>query len=172
MISSILSIMTSGGFGAVTGLIGGYLTKVENRKMKALDHAHEQSMGELSIRELTLEHTQALELKDKEAMLAEVEGDIIVEGKEADAFVESIKGQGKATGIGFVDAIRGLMRPLITVFLLWVVWQIYADVDALVGGLEAMPMIALAALYAEIVSSIIFLTTTAVAWWFASRGAK
>jgi hypothetical protein len=164
--------MTSGGFGAVTGLLGGYLTKVENRKMKQLDHQHEQAMGEMGLRELTLEHTQALEMKDKEAMLAEVEGDIVIEGKEADAFVESIKGQGKATGIKFVDAVRGLMRPLITIFLLWVVWEIYDDVDTLVGGLESLTETQLVLLYTTLIESIMFLTTTAVAWWFASRGGK
>ncbi|MBU6955983.1 hypothetical protein KP814_31850 [Hahella sp. HN01] len=69
----------------------------------------------------------------------------------------------------FVDAIRGLMRPLITVYLLILATFVTLNISRHLGGVGALSPVDLMALYKEAIAKMLFLTTTAVTWWFGSR---
>lgn len=167
--SALLGIFTSGGFGAVTGLIGGWLAKRETRKSLELQYNHEQAMRTLQVQEAKAEREQALALGDQNMQLTEVEGQQRVEEKTVDAFKSSIESQGKSTGNASLDFVLRLIRPLITAWLLYMMAGIYGKLEQLTGGLKDLPVPDQVALYMTIVDAIIFLTTVAVGWWFASR---
>ncbi|MCP4487723.1 MAG: hypothetical protein GY820_10465 [Gammaproteobacteria bacterium] len=175
MLESIIGAVASGGamnvFGAISGLIGGWLAKREQRKLVELVNVHEECMGEIDIRKDALAYKQALLLADKELAQTESEGRIADDLKSADAFLESVKhstsGGGKLGG-----ALKSAVRPTITAVLLWCTWEIYTELNILVGGLRGLDAELLQELFIYVVHAIIFLTITATAWWFASRGDK
>ena len=75
-------------------------------------------------------------------------------------------------GIGWVDAIRGLMRRVMTT--LCSLASIGIGVAALVAAwalLEGDGVVA-RDLVLQIVGMILFLTSTVVTWWFGSRGMR
>ena len=75
----------------------------------------------------------------------------------------------KATyGGGFVDGLRGLMRPVITLYFAIIMTVIAYQLMKLNNGQWVNPTEAQAMLR-EVINAIIFLTTTAVTWWFGSR---
>ena len=167
--SWLVELFTSGGFGAVTGLIGGWLAKREARKMAELNFSHEENMAKYAAAEAKEERIQALALGEQNQKLAEIEGAQRVEEKTVDAFAASIKAQAAPVGNPKLDFILRLVRPLITASLLWMMYGIYTKLDNLTGGLEKLSPDQQLALYMTVVDAIIFLTTTAVGWWFASR---
>ena len=165
----LVSIFTSSGLGAITGLLGGWLAKKEARKMKQLEFEHEKFSMKYQLEELKLEHAQQLAVVDKQIDLAEAEGEIEVANKEADAFIESIRQQGKSTGNIWFDGIKSLIRHVITFWLLYELSVLSGELEELTGGLKALPASEQIVIYMTIVDAIIFLATTAVGWWFASR---
>lgn len=172
MLETVLGIFTSGGFGAITGLIGGFMQKREQRKILELENAHAEKMMEHDISMQRLENEQAVLLVEKKIDLAQAEGEIEVDVREADAFVESVRQANKPTGNPWLDGIKTAMRPLITIVLLYFSWDIYNQLDNIIGGLEALDPEKLEDLYIYVIHAIIFLTITATTWWFASRGEK
>ena len=165
----ILDILSSGGIGAIVGAIGSFLNKMEERKILKLKHAYNLADRELDLREVVAEQEHNLAMADKQMEQTELEGDIATDVAEVNAFATHLKVNAKATGIAFVDAIRGLMRPLITIYLMAMVTYIGYQTHVLVGGLESLPADELFTLYRDIIMSTIFLMTVAVTWWFGSR---
>jgi uncharacterized membrane protein (Fun14 family) len=165
----LVSIFTSSGLGAITGLVGGYLAKKEARKMAEVKYTHDEKMAEYNRLELEAEQAHAVAMVDKKIDLAEAEGAIEVDKAEVGAFTESIKQQGKSTGSVLFDGIKSTIRPIITFWLLYELSVLSGRLEELTGGLEALSATEQLRLYMVIVDAIIFLTTTAVGWWFASR---
>lgn len=172
MLETVLGIFTSGGFGAITGLIGGFMQKREQRKILELENQHERDMAAIDVQMQQMENEQALLMVEKKIDLAQAEGEIAVDLKDADAFVESVKHASKPTGNPILDGVKTVMRPLITIVLLYFAWDIYNQLDTIIGGLEALDKTKLEDLYIYVIHSIIFLAITATTWWFASRGEK
>lgn len=164
MLEAIMGVMGSGGLGAIVGVLGSYMTKREERKQKILDNEHALKMGDLQLRELEMEQKQQVLMVDKNIDLAEAEGNIQLDAAEIQAFTESQKGGGK-----WMDIAKSLMRPVITIFLLIVSAIVLYKVGAKVNGLESIPEEELMELYQYIINQVIFLTVTAVTWWFAAR---
>jgi len=172
VITEIIGGVASGGlmnvFGAVSGLIGGWLAKIEQRKMLELVNTHEEKMADFDLKRDQIAYDHTLAVIDKQIDQAEAEGAIADDLRSADAFIESMKGESNLTGFG--AAVKSAVRPLITGVLLWCTWVIYDQLNTLVGGLEGLDAELLQQLFIYVVQAILFLTITAVAWWFASRG--
>lgn len=162
MLGTLIDLFSTSGLGAIVGLVGSFLTKVEDRKLKKLTFEHDERMAKIRTDELRLEGEQKIQL-------AETEGEIASDIERQKSFTESLKEQSMLYGIRFVDAVRGLMRPVITIFLLIVSSWLAVNVYHLAGGLQSMPENDVIDLFREIVTQILFLTTTAVTWWFGSR---
>lgn len=139
MIEALMTVMTSSGFGAITGGIFGWLNRREDRKARQSD--------------------QEFELK---RMSAQSEAD--TEASEAQAFAES---QITKSAVG--DAIKSAVRPVITGFLLYMTYGILIELERITGGIGSLPAEQAASLYRDITLNIISLTAMAVSWWFASR---
>ena len=76
--SVLLDLLGAGGLGTVfsgvSGLVGGWLTKRENRKMMELTNAHELKMAEVDQRTAEFELQASITLADKKIDLAQTEG--------------------------------------------------------------------------------------------------
>ena len=162
MLATITALLSSSGLGAILGVAGSWLTKREERALAKDRFKHEEAMSALAIQELEKE-------SELNIQMAEVEGAIAADIQAGEAFQESLKEQSMTYGSRFVNSVRGLMRPGITIFLLGVATWLTVNVYQLAGGLEAMPEQQVMDLFTEIVAQILFLTTTAVTWWFGSR---
>ena len=172
MLEAILGIASSSGLGALVGLAGSFLAKREQRKLNEMNNAHELSMAKVDIERDAAESVQALAMADKQIEHAQAEAEIASEVSAGEAFTASQKGGNKKSGVKFVDGVRALMRPLITLYLLIVVTLISYNLHLLLEGMEALNIDELYALYKHIINQTVFLTVTAVLWWFGSRNAR
>jgi hypothetical protein len=185
--SALLDLLGAGGLGTVfsgvSGLVGGWLTKRENRKLMELTNAHELKMAEVDQRTAEFELQASITLADKKIDLAQTEGqieeDLINAQAHADvarsdskAFEAGLEAAQKPTGYPFVDKFRAMTRPLITwslyIFVVTIFWVLHSKV----GGIVAEDTELLVKLYVYLVQSIIYLFIMAVSWWFMSRGEK
>ena len=166
---ALLSILTSTGAGGIIGVVGSWLTKREERKNIQLQFERDVKMAEIRKDEAKIEADHELALADKQIERAQVEGSVAVDQAEVEAFTQGLKEQSKTYGIKAVDGIRGLMRPLITVYLLVIATLLTLKINQLVGGLDSLEMSELKGIYDNVINQMLFLTATAVTWWFGSR---
>jgi hypothetical protein len=163
--NTIIDLFTSGGFGAIIGTFGSWLTKREERQTLQMQWDHEFRINEFNA-------SHALNKDESKRETIVIQGDIEVEKTETLAFKDSLKVAAINTGSVFVDGVRGLMRPTITVFLLVKNTLLALKIHALVGGLQNLSETQLFELYQNIIMQLLFLTSTAVTWWFSSRPQK
>lgn len=169
MVESLIAILSSSGLGGLIGGFFGWLNRKEERKDKELEFTHQIQMANLALQEAGLMNQHQLDIAKSRLDETKVKGEQEVEKTDANTFGESVKQSFKVIGIKFVDAIRFLVRPVITVYLLVHVSILAYHISALVGGLEALPMDELMYLYRYVIAQSFFLATTAVTWWFSSR---
>jgi hypothetical protein len=167
--AALLSLLTSTGFGGIVGILGSWLTKREERKNIELQYAHDFKMAELRRDEVKLEAEHELAMADKQMERAQMEGNIALGEAELSAFQEGLREQNKTYGIKVVDAVRGLMRPLITLYLLAIATMLTYKINELVGGISTLPLEELLKTYKNVIDQMLFLTATSVTWWFGSR---
>jgi hypothetical protein len=136
MIGAILSILTSSGLGAIIGTVGSIFVKKEELKAAKLKYEQDFKMAELDLRAAADERAHDIVMADKKIELTQAEGEIEKDLIEVDAFKDSLKEQFKSYGIAFVDAVRGMMRPVITLYLLGISTYVAFKISYLVGGLE------------------------------------
>ncbi len=152
----ILSLLTGG----ATGLIGTALSGVMKFFTMKQEQSHELKVMEMELKHMDKEAEVALKIETKKQ-----------EGKEAEAAWRGLEasyreaGQRWSTGdsgwIVFVDVVRGLMRPLLTLSLVILVGVIYFTL-----GPDKPTM------QDQIIATILYLATAAVLWWFGSRMAQ
>ncbi len=166
----LMQVLSSSAFGAVIGLLGSWLTKREERKNHKIKSEYEFKMAELKKAETELKYRHELELAEKKIEGIKTQGTIDKDLEELKAFKESVKTQSKNSKIKIVDAIRGLMRPTITLYLLVIGTIIAINLHHFAGGIEnslSAPEVVI--MYRETIAQIMFLLTTAITWWFGSR---
>ena len=148
--------------GGVTGLLGTALSGGLAFLKDKQKHAQELDLRRIDLDEIRLEAETAerraaidLEMKqteaDAEAMAASYQ----------DAATPWSKGltltPRQAWPILFVDLVRGLMRPFLTCFSMFVLFYVYHS-----QGKDSQ-------MTDDIVHTINYIATTAVLWWFGSR---
>ena len=149
----ILGLLTGGATGLIGTIVSGGL-KYFNMKQ---EQSHELKVMEMELKTMDKEAEVALKIEAKKQ-----------EGKEAEAAWRGLEasyreaGQRWSTGssgwIVLVDVVRGLMRPLLTLALVVLMGVIYFTL-----GVDKPTM------QAQIVSTVLYLATAAVLWWFGSR---
>lgn len=172
MLEEVIGVASSGGLGAIIGAVSGYFTRRQQAKLEESRFEHDQAMRKLDLQEAKLEQEHALAVADKQLELAETEAEIQAQVADSQLLESSILAASKSSGNSKVDALKGLMRPLITVFMLIVSTWLLAALWKKLGGLEAFSTEELVSLFEYMVKQIVFLTVTAVTWWFASRPAR
>jgi len=152
----ILGLLTGG----ATGLIGTALSGVMKFFTMKQEQGHELKVMEMELKHMDKEAEVALKIESKKQ-----------EGKEAEAAWRGLEasyreaGQRWSTGdsgwIVFVDVVRGLMRPLLTLCLVILMGLIYFTLAPDKPQMQD-----------QIIATILYLATAAVLWWFGSRMAQ
>ena len=162
MLMSILGSIFAGG---ATGLIGTAISRLGDFFQQRENHKHE------------------LELMRENRETMKVRGELNMQAKDAEAFESSIAADKAAytTGkdlpkwaefmLAFVDFVRGLMRPALTIYLIVLTSLIYHQIDAVLkaAGVQSIQADLAADLLRKIILTILYLTTTCVTWWFGTR---
>ena len=165
MLELLGNLLGSAAGGGVVGLIGtgihGWLKQGELRARMA----HELALRKLDREEMRLEADLALRHAETEAAAR-------IEVAEAQALTASFAHDAARYGGGWIDAVRGLMRPILTLYSLGLLTVIGSLLWRLVNGLDALPAEAMVALFEELVVAVVFLATTMSTWWFGSRGMR
>jgi hypothetical protein len=158
-------------FGLGFGLLGSWLKGREERKKREFDALEAARNRQHQLDVIRFEADNALKIEaaktDRDVKMADLEG--LTEAVKADS-ATYIKGwSGKthpfvssliALGLGTVDVIRGLTRPLITSYLVYEMSRMWRD--AVTKGDMVLASI--------IAQQVLFLAGVAVGWWFGSRG--
>lgn len=166
--------------GGATGLVGIVLQRFADYKNKQLDmqleaqrFSHEVEKRKLD-REIMQEEWKG---RDKVAQ-TEAQGAEAV--ADAQAFAASFRMEparyaegarltrGQAWLLVILDAVRGAVRPLLTIYLCllttYVWWQVRQTLSA-----EDLTQEAALDVWKMVVGNILYLTTTCVLWWFGTR---
>ena len=155
----LLDIFSSAGFGSIIGLAGGAFTKWMEHKSIQTGNAHELNMMNAR-RDLMIETAKV------EQETAKVVGELAIEKLEAKAFETSQK----TSELGATT--KAFVRPALLFLLMYFTWDIYTQVEDMVGGLDSLPENDLIEIFRIIVLSVISLFTMGVSWYFAQRSSK
>jgi len=171
---AILSSLIAGG---ATGLIGTILSNITDIFKQRQTMKHELKKQELDIQIMDKEYQFEMNKisAQNEAITDSKSFDLIDSSYRHDAASYS-KGLKVKNGILqalliIVDVIRGLVRPVLTGFLVWCMWDTRLEVMAVIetAGVDKMDINTALAIYNQLVCAIIYIGTTAVLWWFGTR---
>lgn len=173
MLSIILGILSSGGFGSITGLVGGYFNRKLDLQAKQLDlqdkkeeRIHDLNKQDKDLEFMKTEYANKLQVADREAEKA-------IEVAGYAAMDKSYSFANTTSADGWVDKLSKTIRPLVTLGFLFFTIYIFFTVQGLVDKLEIHPdPKEVYALYKEIILWVMFQTGVCVGWWFAMRPGK
>ena len=165
--------------GGATGILGVVVQRFFDLKNKEKDaellklkHSHE-----LGLRNLDLQIMQ--KEADARTKVAAFESSASESVAETHAFAASFSEPtklyeaakptpGQAWAIVMLDIFRGMVRPVLTLYLCVTVTVMYIEAMKLVGGVAVNPDKAYE-LINLIVGTVLYLCTTCVLWWFGTR---
>ena len=169
-LSGIVDILSTNGLGVITGLIGGWLAKREERKLFLLKAGHEVSMANIDLENSKLENAQMLAMADKSMEQAEIEGEIAMDIADSNLVVATVNAQAKHSGNAIIDGILRFVRPVIAIYLLVVTTMLANSLSKIIGNMNLLNPSIITDLYVHIIESTVLLTFIAVGWWFGARG--
>lgn len=178
--------------GGLTGLVGNMVTSYTTYKTQQLKNKHDEQMYDYKIKELTAKTDAAIKITD-----AKIAGAVELADTEAftvsqkvgnvksfsDGWIDKLfKAEGWlkwltvpcasliAIGFGFLDFLKGLMRPGLTLYLTaitsWITWKAY---EILMANNTTLSTTEALALYTEVTSIVIYLAVSCITWWFGDR---
>lgn len=172
---AILSMLGSVLGGGSTGLLGSLFIRWFDNKDRKNQRDHEHKMAQLTQEEIRLEGEYNLRLQAAEHESAQLEAEIESDIRDADAFQASLSMDKATYGkhiLGrIVDFVRGMMRPVITA---WMVYQLY-QISQMLGGLQTIKTFTATQqheLFFTVVNAILYLASMTVGWWFGSRSSS
>ncbi len=163
--------------GGLTGVFGAIFTQIADFFKRKQELKHEVELRRLDI-----------EIMDKEweyrNRQAAVEGEVEM-AKSADRLFEasysadsarycdpSKLSSASAMLLVFVDVVRGLIRPALTIYLIWLVADTRSEINTIIknaGGMTALDMSQAFTIYNSTIEMVLYLAATCVAWWFGTR---
>lgn len=176
----IVELFGSAFGGGILGVLGAVVQKIADFKTKKL---------ELEMQAKKSEHEIAMRKADADILaqewaartkIADIEAGARVEAADAAAFAESFKMEPQRYSEGFkpsgwqagalilLDCLRGAVRPVLTLYLCGITTVVYLQARALLDGQAMSPEQALK-VTGSVIDTILFLTTTAVTWYYGSR---
>ncbi|EMG36600.1 hypothetical protein PCS_02612 [Desulfocurvibacter africanus PCS] len=171
----MLDLLSSIFAGGVTGIIGSALTLVGD-----LFKAREQRKADEARRK------HDLAMMDKEYQYRERQASIESDTRQAEADAGTLAASyahdravyATVDGPWYlrlllvgVDVARGLVRPCLTVFLIWLVWDLRTEVKGILtsAGLQGLTAGDALGIYRDVAEMILYLAATCVTWWFGTR---
>ena len=175
---NILGGLTSLISGGVSGLLGTAIGSYFTFKSKQLDI---ELQKEKYTNEIELKKADAAIMAQEWAartQIAQTTADAQVEAEDAKGFTASLTSEPERYATGTLttkqgwlmvglDFFRGIIRPSLTLYLAALTTLIYLQARALIGtGITAEQA---TGLVEKIIDTVLYLTTTAVLWYFGSR---
>ena len=162
ILSGVLEIFASAGFGSVLGVVAGYFTRREENKMLVAKNEHERH-----IYELKNNHEMSVLKQKADHQVIENQGQ--VEKYETMAFVE-----GQKVSTSFAENLKAVVRPLILIALLV---QTYLICEFLyrASGIDVAVIYTptqLIDLTKTVIYAVLSLLSMAVSWYFTQRTSK
>lgn len=181
ILATLISGVLSGG---ATGLLGVILQRYFDLKGRDKDIVllrlqHEQSLALASIENARLERrAEADEFaadRAADAAEADAEAKSMVASYEHDEarYLDKSAQKNKWAIIAFtvVDAVRGLIRPVLTTYLVVLVTFLFLWAKKLAGDTAITQEHAIT-IISQIIATILYLCTACTLWWFGSRPPK
>ena len=159
--------------GGVTGLIGSVVSNITDYFEQRRKNEHEKELRKLDIQEMQQEYKARKQITvqktDADTMQASYEHDSRSYSKGLD-----IKSAWLKVMLVFGDFVRAMVRPVLTAFLIWLVWDTRQEVQMIIdqAGLDALSPEKAIGIYTAVVEMILFLASTAITWWFGTRPRK
>lgn len=193
LIGTLLSSIVSGG---ATGLLGVLLQRFFDMKAKQNDleilrvnNAHALAMAQMAIEQTKAEWASRENIASTEASARmeaahidamaradEVEGSLQEASYKNDraTFLSGavLKSKSRVVlwSMAVVDATRGLVRPVLTAYLVAISHLMYLDMAQLLESKGAALEVSMVQqLVVQIISTLLYLATVAVVWWFGTR---
>lgn len=136
--------------GSLAGRAFGWLETRERNVQERNRWQHELQLQELQMRSRAEETEQEIAVEAQRGSFR---------GLEA-----SVRAEGRIDGPDWLNAVRGLTRPVLTVLLMVMSTIIFFSVPEDGATVEQLQLF--------FIQEIVFLTSTAVAWWFGDRGTR
>lgn len=176
----MLGLLTTLFSGGVTGLFGAVFTNIFDYLKRKQEHKQNLELKKLDIEMMDKEWQYRDREADREAdvRMVESEDDLRAASYANDAATYSnsfkVTKVWNKTLLVLVDVIRGIIRPALTVMLIWMVWDIMVDVEAIISkaGVSGITADKAADIYYYVIKRIIFITEMCVTWWFGTRPKK
>ena len=179
--------------GGLTGLIGNAVTAWTTYKTKNMEFKHKEEMvkletaamleeakAQISITKARIEgevelaevgaYKESLE-SGKEKFFGEKWVDLMLDSTGWSSYILKPAAMVIAMAFAIVDLIRGMMRPLLTLYLTgltsyitWLAWKILET-----KGISSLSVTNAVDLYTDVISTVIYLTVSAITWWFGDR---
>lgn len=178
ILGTIFSSVVGGG---MTGILGVVVQRIADYKNKQLDlqlvtlkNNHEVHMREVDAEIMREEWTARTKIAEVEA---EAKEDVAESQAFAASFNEPVRYSeptkhsiGQSWVMVILDAIRGLVRPTLTIYLCALTTIIYLHSKKLLylHGVNMTPDQAIKHVNL-IIGTVLYLTTTCVLWWFGTR---
>lgn len=182
IIGTLISGVLSGG---ATGLLGVLLQrwfdlKSRDRDLTMLQLQHQQALAlaQIESERARMRADADLAMADRaaEALEAQADSRSMVASYEADraTYLDAASQRGSRLArwcFTLVDTVRGLIRPVLTAYLVVLATWMFLWARDLAGSTALTPAEALN-LIGQIVATLLYLTTACVLWWFGSRPPK
>lgn len=173
MFGEIISTIIGGG---ATGLLGSLINSVGDYFKQKQQYAHEEKMAEIETKHLSMEIDRDVKISEQEA---EAQMEVAAAETQAESYKADTRAYLPAEAVrsnkfiawlmAIVDFLRGITRPVLTLYLCAVTTMIYLQTHVVIeqsGGLDQEQAYFL---MKNITLGILYLTFTAVGWWFGSR---
>ena len=168
--------------GGATGLLGvgiqrlaDYWNKKQDLEKLKLQYDHEANMRDKDAAIMEQEWAARTKVAEVEGASREAVADAgafaASFGMEPTRYSEGVK-PGKVAGFLLVllDAIRGIVRPGLTLYLCWIATMMYEESRAVLAIADLPTNTDLVMnVYQQIVFTLLYLFTTCVLWWFGTR---
>lgn len=176
LLGTIFGSIFSGG---ATGLLGVVIQRWADYKNRQLDLQLEKERRETEIAKRRADAEIMAQEWAGRTRVAQEEGATAKDVAESQAFASTLwkeperYSSGKMTNgqqwvLVILDAIRGSVRPLLTIYLCALTTYVWVQVREIVAG-EDLQADAALAVWKLVVGNILYLTTTVVLWWFGTR---
>ena len=160
MIAILVKLLASPILGSIAGFLGSWLTKMEDRKQKALDYQHEETM-------LAARNQQEILVAEKKLQGLIEEGRLAVEKADVDAF-----GKSQERSSTFGEKVKNMMRAILISYVAIVCGLLTFAIYRRIGGIGAMESVALVGLFADTVSMFFYMFSMGYAWFYGIRGSS
>lgn len=156
--------------GGITGVLGSVVTNVADFFEQRRKNQHELELRKLDIQEMEKEYEYRKDVTAQKTQAASQQKSYEHDSRSYSSDTKLKSGWLKAPLV-FVDFIRGMVRPALTIFLIMLVWMTFNKVQGVIdsAGMDAIRPEKAMTIYATVVDMILYLASTAVCWWFGTR---